>query len=52
MSLLITSFSKTLLTTERRLKGRSFLAVNLSQTFLNTVTTNETFQQSGKKHSF
>ena len=29
-----------------------FLAVDLSPTFLNTGTTNETFQQSGKQDSF
>ena len=29
-----------------------FLAVDLSLTFLNTGTTNETFQQSGKQNSF
>ena len=50
--LLLTSFSKTLPTTERRLTGRQFLAVDLSPTFLNTGTTNETFQQSGKQDSF
>ena len=32
-SLLFTSFSKTLLTTERRLRGRYLLAVDLSPTF-------------------
>ena len=31
------------------LTGLYFLTVNLSQTFLNTGTTSETFQQSGKK---
>ena len=41
-----------LLTTERRLTGRLFLAVDLSSTFLNTGTTNETFQQSGKQDPF
>ena len=50
--LLFTSFSKTLLTTERRLTGRQFLAVDLSPTFLYTGTTDETFQQSGKQDSF
>ena len=34
-----------LLTTERRLTGPKFLAVDLSPTFLNTGTTVETFQQ-------
>ena len=46
--LLSISFSKTLLTTERRLTGLRFSAVDLSPTFLNRGTTNETFQQSGK----
>ena len=50
--LLFTSFSKTLLTTERKLTGRYFLAVDLSPTFLNTGTTDETFQQFGKQDSF
>ena len=50
--LLFISFSKTLLTTERRLTGWYFLAVDLSPTFLNTGTTEETFQQSGKQDSF
>ena len=50
--LLFTGFSKTLLTTERRLTGQYFLAVDLSPTFLNTGTTDETFQQSGKQDSF
>ena len=49
--LLFTSFSKTLLTTERRLTGQQFLAVDLSTTFLNTGTTDETFQQSEKQDS-
>ena len=44
-------FSKTLLTTERRLTGWYYLAVDFSLTFLNTDTTNETFQQSGKQDS-
>ena len=38
--MLFISFSKTLLTTERRLTGRYVLAVDLSPTFLNAVTTN------------
>ena len=38
--------------TERRLTGWYFLAVDLSPTFLNTGSTNETFQQSGKQDSF
>ena len=49
--LLFTSFSKTLLTTERRLTGQQFLAVDLSTTLLNTGTTDETFQQSEKQDS-
>ena len=49
--LLFTSFSKTLLNTARGLTGRSFLAVDLYTTFLNTGTTDETFQQSGKQDS-
>ena len=51
-SLLFTTFSKTLLTTERRLTGQYFSAVDLSPKFLNTRTNNETFQQSGKQDSF
>ena len=50
-NLLFTNFSKALLTTKRRLTGQYFLVVDLSLTFLNTVTTNKTFQQCGKKHS-
>ena len=49
---LFTSFLKTFLTTERRLTEQSFLAVDLSLIFLNTGTTDETFQQSGKLDSF
>ena len=49
--LLFTNLSKILLATERRLTGRYFLAVDLSQIFLNTGTTDETFQQSGKQDS-
>ena len=37
---------------ERQLKGLYFLAVYLSPTFLNTGSTNETFQQSGKQDFF
>ena len=37
-NLLFTGSSKTLLTTERRLTGQHFLAVDLSPTFSNTVT--------------
>ena len=44
--------SKILLTTERRLTGWYFLAVDLSPELLNTRTTDDTFQQSGKKDSF
>ena len=47
---LFASFSKTI-TTERRLTGQYFLAVDLSPTFLNTGTTDETFQQFGKQDS-
>ena len=47
----VTSFSQTLLTTERKLTWLQFIAVDLSPT-LNTGTTNETFQQSGKQDSF
>ena len=51
--LLFASFSKTLLTKERRLTGQLFLAVNLFfPTFLNTGTTNESFQKSEKQDSF
>ena len=50
--LLFTSFSKTLLTVERRLTGWEFLAIDLSPTFLNTGATNETFQQPGEQESF
>ena len=46
-----TSFSKTLLTTERRLTGGYFLVVDLSPTFLKTGNTNETLPQSGKQDS-
>ena len=46
------SFSKTLVTAERRLTVRQFLAVHLSPTLLNTETTYETLQQSGKRDSF
>ena len=42
-------FPKTLVTTEKRLTGRWFIAEDLSPSFLNTGTTNETFQLSGKK---
>ena len=48
----ITSFSKNLLTTEKRLTRLQFLAVDLSPTFLNTGSTDETFHQSGKQDSF
>ena len=50
--LLFASFSKTLLTTEKRLTGLLFLAGDFPPTFLNTGTTNETFQQSRKQNSF
>ena len=46
-----TSFSKTLLLTKRRLTGCQFLGQDLSATFLNTGTTDETFQQFGKQDS-
>ena len=42
----------TLLTTERTPTGQQFLAVDLFPTFLNTGTTDETFQQSRKQDSF
>ena len=45
-------YSKTLLTTERRLTGWQVLAVDLSSTFFNTGTTDTTFRQSGKQDSF
>ena len=48
-SLLFTSFSKTLLTTERRLTEWWFATMHLSPVFLNTRTTDENFQESGKK---
>ena len=41
-------FQKMLLTTEKRLTGRLLLAAELYPTFVNTGTTDETFQQSGK----
>ena len=47
-NLLWTSFSKTLLTIERRLIGWYCLDVDLSLTYINTGTTNATFQQSEK----
>ena len=40
-----TVFSKILLTIERRLAGRYFSGVGLSSTFLNTGTTDNTFQK-------
>ena len=43
--LLFTSFSNTLLTTERRLIRWEFLTADLPPTFLNTATTNDIFQQ-------
>ena len=49
ISLLFISFSKNLLTTEGRQTKRQFSAVYLSSKFLNTGTTDETFQQSGKQ---
>ena len=49
---LFASFSKTLLTIEKRLAGQWFLAVDLFPTCLNTGTTDETFHQSGKQESF
>ena len=36
----------------RRLTGRQFLVAHLSSIFLNTKTTNATFQKSGKQDSF
>ena len=50
--LLFATFSKTLLTTGKRLTGQYFLYVDLSTILLNTGTTDETFQQSGKQDSF
>ena len=50
--LLFTSLSKTLLTAERRLTGQLFLAADLSLTFLNTGTTDQTFQQLAKQDPF
>ena len=49
---IILSFSENLLTTKRRLTGWQFLAVDITPTFLNTGSTDETFQQSGKQVSF
>ena len=49
---LFTSFSNTLLTSEKRLTGWQFLAIDLSPTLLSTGTNDETFQQSGKQNSF
>ena len=49
---IIYKFSRTLLTTERRPTGWWFLAVDLSPTFLNTGTTDKTFQESGKQDAF
>ena len=46
--ILFTRFPKILWTTERRLTGK-LLALDLSPAFLNTGTTNETLQQSGKQ---
>ena len=50
--LLSTIFSKILHSAKRVLTGWQFLSVNLTPTFLNTRTTNETLQQSGKWDSF
>ena len=54
--IILTSFSKTLLVTERRLTGGGggggiLDPADLFPTFLNTGTTDETFQQSGKQDS-
>ena len=49
---IIYKFFKDFTTTERRLTGWWFLPADLSPTFLNTETTNVTFQQSGKQDSF
>ena len=49
---IIYKFFKDFTTHKRRLTGRLFLAVDLYPTFLNTGTTDETFQQSGKHNSF
>ena len=48
---LLASFLNTLLTTDKRLTGQQFLAVDIFPAFLNTGTTDETFQQSGKQDS-
>ena len=45
-------FSKTLLTTERRLTGQYLLGVKISPIFLNRRTTNDNFQHSGKQDYF
>ena len=50
-SWLFTNLSKTLLTTEKRLTGRYFLAVELFPTFLNTGITDDTLQHSHKQDS-
>ena len=49
---IIYKFFKDFTNHKRRLTGWYFLAADLSSTFLNTGTTNETFQQSGKQDSF
>ena len=49
--LLFTSFSKTW-RLERRVTGQLFLAVDLSKTFFYTRTTDETYQESGKREHF
>ena len=51
-SLLFTSFSKTLLNTERRLTVRYNLVIDLSSTLINTETTEETFPHSRQQSSF
>ena len=52
ISLLFTSFSKILVTEEKRLTGQNFSTVDLCLTFLTTSTIDESFQQSGKQDFF
>ena len=51
-SLVFTSFSQNLLTTERKLIGLQFLATDLYPTLLNTGITDKTFHESRKQDSF
>ena len=50
--LIIQKFFKDFNNHKKILTGQQCLAVDLSQILLNTATTNETFQQSGKEDSF